>query len=106
MNKQSKVSFYRFYRPFVIAAPILFVLLCIVYVWANIYFYMLVARGEMDVTTANFWIDCFRRSPLVITALDLIIGIFVARKKKEKHLRMIEDVNESLKDENKIFEKI
>lgn len=106
MNKQSKVSFYRFYRPFVIAAPILFVLLCIVYVWANIYFYMLVARGEMDVTTANFWIDCFRRSPLVITALDFIIGIFVARKKKEKHLRMIEDVHESIKDENKIFEKI
>ena len=106
MNKQSKVSFYRFYRPFVIAAPILFVLLCIVYVWANIYFYMLVARGEMDVTTANFWIDCFRRSPLFITALDLIIGIFVARKKKEKHLRMIEDVHESIKDENKIFDKI
>lgn len=106
MNKQSKVSFYRFYRPFVIAAPILFVLLCIVYVWANIYFYMLVARGEMDVTTANFWIDCFRRSPLAITALDLIIGIFVARKKKEKPLRIIEDVHESIKDENKIFEKI
>jgi hypothetical protein len=106
MNKQSKVSFYRFYRPFVIAAPILFVLLCIVYVWANIYFDMLVARGEMDVTTANFWIGCFRRSPLVIRALDLIIGIFVARKKKEKHLRMIEDVHESIKDENKIFEKI
>ena len=103
MNKQSKVSFYRFYRPFVIAAPILFVLLCIVYVWANIYFYMLVARGEMDVTTANFWIDCFRRSPLVITAIDLIIGIFVARKKKEKHIRMIEQVHEAHKNAKRIF---
>ncbi len=106
MYYTDNVSLFRFYKPFVIAAPILFVLMCIVYVWANIYFYMLVSRGEMDSETANFWIDFFRRSPLVITALDLIIGIFVARKKKEKHLRMIEDVHESLKDENKIFEKV
>lgn len=106
MYYTDNVPFFRFYKPFVIAAPILFIFMFIVYVFANIQFYLLVARGEMDVTTANFWIDCFRNAPPIVTALDLIIGIFVARKMKEKHLRKIEDVHESLKDENKIFEKI
>lgn len=106
MHYQSNVSFFRFYKPFVIAAPIIFVLMFIVYVYANVEFYLLVARGEMDSATANFWIDCFRNAPPVATALDLIIGIFIARKNREKHLRMIEDVHEAHKDEKSIFAKI
>lgn len=106
MNRQSKVSFYRFYRPFVIAAPILFVLLCIVYVWANIYFYMLVARGEMDSATANFWIFCFRNAPFIVPNVLLILGIFVARKKRKDYIRLIEEVHESQKDEKPFFSEI
>lgn len=106
MNKQSKVSFYRFYRPFVIAAPITFVLLFIIYVIANIYFYMLVCDGKMDSTTANFWIACFRNAPFILPNVLLILGIFVARKKRKDYIRLIEEVHESQKDEKPVFSEI
>ncbi len=106
MSKPFKVSFFKFYEPFVIAAPITFVLLFIVYVWANIYFYMLVARGEMDSATANFWILCFRNAPFIVPNVLLILGIFVARKKRKNYIRLIEEVHESQKDEKPVFSEI
>ena len=103
MYYTDNVPFFRFYKPFVIAAPILFVLMFIICIYADALF---IASEELDPETAAFGMAFFGSSPLTVPALDLIIGIFVARKKKEKHLRMIEDVHESLKDENKIFEKV
>ena len=104
MYYTDNVSFFRFYKPFVIAAPILFVLMCIVCVYADAL--IIVGSEEIATETATAWMFFFGSSPLIITALDLIIGVYIARKNREKHIRMIEQVHESLKDENKIFEKI
>lgn len=106
MSKPFKVSFFKFYEPFVIAAPISFVLLFIIYVIANIYFYMLVCDGKMDSSTANFWIACFRNAPFIVPGILLVLGIFAARKKRENYIRMIEEVHESQKDEKPIFSEI
>lgn len=103
MEYNDTAPFFRFYKPFVITAPILFVLMCIVYVMANIYFYMLVVERKMDVDTANFYIDCFRMAPAVLSAVLLILGAFIARNRREKHIRMIEAVREAEKDKKKFF---
>ena len=91
MYYTDNVPFFRFYKPFVIAAP------CI---YADALF---IASEELDPETATFWMAFFGSSPLVVPALDLIIGIFVARKNREKHIRMIEQVHEAHKNEKRIF---
>ena len=106
MEYNGTVSFFRFYKPFVIAAPIVFVLMSIVYVMANIYFYMLVGEGKIEADTANFYIDCFRMAPAVLSAVLLILGAFIARNRREKYIRMVEEVHEAEKDKKSIFSEI
>ena len=103
MYYTDNVPFFRFYKPFVIAAPILFVLMFIICIYADALF---IASEELDTETAAFGMAFFGSSPLTVPALDLIIGIFVARKKKEKHLRLIEEVHEAQKDEKPVFSEI
>lgn len=100
MYYTDNVPFFRFYKPFVIAAPILFVLMFIICIYADALF---IASEELDPETAAFWMAFFGSSPLVVPALDLIIGIFVARKNRENHIRMIEQVHEAHKNEKRIF---
>ena len=101
MYYTDNVPFFRFYKPFVIAAPILFVLMFIICIYADAL--IIVGSEEIATETATAWMFFFGSSPLVIPALDLIIGIFVARKNREKHIRMIEQVHEAHKNEKRIF---
>lgn len=101
MYYTDNVPFFRFYKPFVIAAPILFVLMCIVCVYADAL--IIVGSEKIASETATAWMAFFGSSPLTVPALDLIIGIFIARKNREKHIHMIEQVHEAHKNEKRIF---
>ena len=102
----SDVSFFRFYKPFVIAAPIVFVLMLIVYVIANMYYYMIVGEGKMEADTANAIVGCFRIAPVIVTAGLLILGKFVADRNREKHMRMIAEIHRAEENKPSIFTKI
>ena len=79
MYYTDNVPFFRFYKPFVIAAPILFVLMFIICIYADALF---IASEELDPETAAFGMAFFGR---------------------EKHIRMIEQVHEAHKNEKRIF---
>ena len=106
MGNYVTVPIFRFYKPFVIAAPIVFVLMFIVYLIANTYFYLLVSEGKMDSDTANMIIGCFRIAPVIISAGILMLGVPAAQKRREKYIRMVEEIHEAEKDKNSIFSRI
>ena len=106
MGNYVTVPFFRFYKTFVIAAPIVFVLMFIVYLIANTYFYLLVSEGKMDSDTANMIIGCFRIAPVIISAGILMLGVPAAQKRREKYIRMVEEIHEAEKDKNSIFSRI
>jgi hypothetical protein len=45
-------------------------------------------------------------APAVLSALLLILGAFIARNRREKYIRMVEEVHEVEKDKKSIFSEI